>query len=98
MKKQFNKSYLVNITKLLNILVWNSEKTRNNTDLEKNLEAFKSHPSIRNVKEVTSDTKFSFQYVLLPGKTYQTIMELNKNKATSGDIPAKTPKIARSYN
>ena len=50
---------------------------------------------IRQVKEVTSDTKFSFQHVL-PWETYQTIMELNKNKATSGNIPTKTLKtIAR---
>ena len=37
---------------------------------------------------MTSDTKFSFQHVL-PWEMYQTIMELNKNKATSENIPTK---------
>ena len=56
---------------------------------------FESHPIIRHIKKVTSDTKFSFQHVL-PWETYQTIMELNKNKATSRNIPTKTLKtIAR---
>ena len=53
------------------------------------MERFESHPSVRHVKEVTSDTKFSFQRVL-PWETCQTIIELNKNKATSGNIPTKT--------
>ena len=52
---------------------------------------FKSHPSIRHM--VTSDTKFSFQH-LLPWETYQTIMELDTNKRTSGNIPPKTLKLA----
>ena len=43
------------------------------------------------MKTVTSDTKFSFQDVL-PLETYQTIMELNKNKVTRGNIPTKTLK------
>ena len=55
------------------------------------METFESHPSVWYIKVVTSDTKFSFQHVL-PWETYQTIMELNKNKATSGNIPTKTLK------
>ena len=44
---------------------------------------------------VAFDTKISFQHVF-PWETYQTIMELNKNKATKGNIPTKTLKtIAR---
>ena len=43
------------------------------------------------MKKVTSDTKFSFQDVL-PLETYQTIMKLNKNKVTRGNIPTKTLK------
>ena len=44
---------------------------------------------------VRSDTKLSFQHVL-PWETCQTIMELSKNKATSGNVPTKTLKtIAR---
>ena len=39
------------------------KKTRNNTYLEKILETFKSYLSIRPMKKVTFDTKFSFQYV-----------------------------------
>ena len=35
------------------------KKTRNNKDLEKIQETFVSHPSIRYIKKVTSDT-FSF--------------------------------------
>ena len=35
---------------------------------------------------VAFDTKISFQHVF-PWETYQTIMELNKNKATKGNIP-----------
>ena len=51
--------------------------------------------ALRYIKENPSDTKFSFQHVL-PRETYQTIMELNKSKATSGNIPTKTLKtIAR---
>ena len=56
------------------------------------LETFESHPSNRHIKEVTSDSKFSFRHVL-PWETYQTIMELNKNKATSGNIPTITLKM-----
>ena len=79
----------------ITIPAWNPENSRNNTDLEKMLDTFESHPSVRHIKEVTSDTKFRFQHVLL-WETYQTIMELNKNKATSGNIPTKTLKtIAR---
>ena len=55
------------------------------------METFESHPSVRHIKERTSDTKFSFQHVL-PWETYQTIIELNKNKATSGNIPIKALK------
>ena len=83
--------YFVNITKSLNIPAWNSENSRNNTDLEKILETFESHLSVRHIKEVTSDTKFSFQDVF-SWETYQTIMELNKNKAISGNIPTKSSK------
>ena len=52
------------------------------------METFQSHPSVRYTKEVTSDTKFSFQHVL-SWETYQTIIRLIKNKATSGNIPTK---------
>ena len=91
----FFNTYFVNITKSLNILAWNPENSRNNTDLEKISETFESYASVRHIKEVTSDTKFSFQYVL-PWETHQTIMELLKNKATSGNILTKTLKaIAR---
>ena len=83
--------YFVNITKSLNIPAWNSENSRNSTDLEKILETFESHLSVRHIKEVTSDTKFSFQDVF-SWETYQTIMELNKNKAISGNIPTKSSK------
>ena len=75
-------NYFVNITKSLNIPEQNAENYQNNTDLEKTLEMFESHPSVRHIKKVTSDTKFSFQHAL-PWGTYQTIMELNKNKTTS---------------
>ena len=50
-------NYFVNITKSLNIPAWNPENSRNNTDLEKTLEKFKSHPNVRHIKEVTPDTK-----------------------------------------
>ena len=56
------------------------------------METFESHPSLRHLKEVTSDTKFSFQHGL-PWEMYQTIMELNKNKAISGNIPTKALKM-----
>ena len=36
-------NYFVNITKLLNILEWKPEETRNNTDSEKILEGFKNN-------------------------------------------------------
>ena len=53
------------------------------------MERFESHRSVRHVKEVTSDTKSSFQRVLL-WEMGQTITKLNKNKVTSGNIPSKT--------
>ena len=52
---------------------------------------FESHPSVRHVKEVTFDTKFSFEHVV-SWETYQTITELNKNKVTIENIPTKTLK------
>ena len=55
-------TYFVNITKSLNIPAWNPENSRDNTDLEKILETLESHPSVGYIKEVTSDTKFSFQH------------------------------------
>ena len=87
-------NYFVNITKSLNIPAWNLENSPNNTDLEKLLETFESHPSVRHIKEVTSDTKFRFQLVI-PWETFQTIMELSKNKATSGNIAKALKTIAR---
>ena len=53
------------------------------------MERFESHRSVRHVKEVISDTKSSFQRVLL-WEMGQTITKLNKNKVTSGNIPTKT--------
>ena len=67
--------------------MWNPDNSQNNTDLEI-LETFECNLSVRHIKEVTSDTKFSFQHVL-PWETYQTIMELNKNKTASGNTPTK---------
>ena len=88
-------NYFVNITKSLNIPTWNPENSRNSTDLEQILETFESHPSFRHIKEVTSDAKFNFQHVL-SWETYQTIKELNKNKAINGNISTITRKtIAR---
>ena len=59
------------------------------------MERFESHPSVRHVKEVTSESKFRFQRVLA-WETCETLMELNKNKAASGIIPSKTlQRIAR---
>ena len=84
-------NYFVNITKWLNIPAWDPENYRNNTDLGKILEMFESHPSVRHVKEVTFDTKFSFEHVV-SWETYQTITELNKNKITIENIPTKTLK------
>ena len=55
------------------------------------METVEIHPSVRRIKKVTSDTKFSFQDVL-PLETYQTIMELNRRKVTRGNIPTKTLK------
>ena len=52
------------------------------------METFESHPSVRHIKEVTYDTNVSFQHIL-PWETYQTIVELNKSKATRGNIPTK---------
>ena len=52
------------------------------------METFESHPSVRHIKEVTYDTNVSFQHIL-PWETYQTIAELNKSKATRGNIPTK---------
>ena len=75
-------NYFVNITKLLNIPVRNPEYSQNNTNFENTLGTFKSHPSVRHIKEFTSDTKLGFQH-LLPWETYQTIMELHTIKRTS---------------
>ena len=59
------------------------------------MDTFKSHPRVRDIKKVTSDTKFSFQHVL-SWETYQTGMEQSKNKAKTENIPTKTLKtIAR---
>ena len=41
---------------------------------------------------VKSDTKISFQQVL-PQGTFQTILELNKCKVTSGKIPSESLRI-----
>ena len=91
----FNNSLII-ITKALNIPAWNHENSGSNTDLEKILETFEVHPSVRYIKEVSSDTNFRLQHVL-PLETYQTIMELNKNKATNGNIPTKVlRRIARN--
>ena len=91
-------NYFVDITNSLNISAWNSGNSPNDTNSEKILETLESHRRVRHTIEVTSNTKFSFQHVL-PWETYQTIMELNKNKATSGNIPTKTLKtIARDIS
>ena len=84
--------YFTNITKSLKIPEWKPDDQIRNANFESNLEKYESHPSVRDIKEVTSNDKFSFQHVL-PWETYQTIMELDNNKATSGNIPTKTLKI-----
>ena len=82
--------YFISITKSLNISAWNPENSWDNTDLEKFLETFESHPSVRHIKEVTSDLwpLTSDLNMYYHGKH----TKLNKNKATSGNIPTKTLK------
>ena len=53
-------NYFESTTKSLNIPAWNPENSRNNTDLGKIFETFENDPSVRHIKEVTSDTKFTF--------------------------------------
>ena len=74
---QRNVNYFVHVKKLLNILAWNPEKTGNNRNSEKILE-LNFLQKVRHIKEVSSNANFSFQL--------EAIMELNTNKATSGDI------------
>ena len=85
-------NYFVNITKSLNIPAWNPENSWNNTDLDKILETFESHPSFRDIKDVTSDTKFRYH-----GKRAKLLWNLIKNKATSGNILTKTLKTIARY-
>ena len=56
------------------------------------METFETNPSVRQIKELTFDTRFNFQRVL-PWETYQTVMELNKNNAKSGNIATKALKM-----
>ena len=53
-------NYFESTTKSLNISAWNPENSPNNTDLDKIFETFENDPSVRHIKEVTSDTKFTF--------------------------------------
>lgn len=52
--------YYVNITKQLH----NPKKLRNNACSKKVIEAFEIHQRERQIKEVTSDTKFTFWHLL----------------------------------
>ena len=49
-------------------------------------------PSITKINSFSNSEKFQFQHIL-PWDTYQTIMELNKQKSTSGKIPTKVLQI-----
>ena len=84
--------YFTNIKKSLKIPEWKPDDQIRNANFERNSETYESHPSARDIKEVTSNDKFSFKHVL-PWDTYQTIMELDKNKANSGNIPTKALKV-----
>lgn len=62
--------YYVNITKQLNI----PKKLKNNAGSKKVIEVFEIHQRDRQIKEVTSDTKFPFWH-LLSSEMCQIIMQ-----------------------
>lgn len=64
-----------------------TKKAENVTDLGNLLEPFESHLNIRHIKDVMLSLIFNmWKYAM---GVYETIMKLNKNKATNRVTPAK---------
>ena len=84
--------YFTNITKCLKIPEWKPDEQIIRTNSMNSLEFYETHQSVRDIKSFTSNAKFSFRHVL-PWEIYQTILELDDKKSTSGNIPTKALKV-----
>ena len=89
----FNK-YFVNITKDLGIFDW-GDGSFDHLNIFQRISTFDNHPSIQLIKNKYQNT---FKFKFKPVTTEQTITfidEIDCNKSSSGEIPAKIIKMAK---
>ena len=87
-------NYFVNITESPDICKWNANLYSDNTNINQVIDAYGNHQSISNIKAQSFNNDSFALSTILPCETYETIMELDSNKKTSGTIPTKILKLA----
>ena len=88
-------TYFCNITKTLNIPLWEPEVTLYDPDpIKTSINKYSTHPSVLQIKSRQSKChKFDFSYVSNE-TTKSYIMKLDESKKTSGNIPTRVLKLS----
>ena len=86
-------NYFVNITKDLGIIDWGSGSS-GHYNVFRRISSFDNHPSIQMIRDKYQNLSFKFKPVSTD-QILKYIDEIDSNKSTSGDIPAKVFKIAK---
>ena len=87
--------YLCNITKTLNIPLWEPEVTLNDPDpIKPAINKYSTHPSVLKIKSTQiNGCKFDFSYVSNETSRRYS-MKLDESKKTSGNIPTRILKLS----
>ena len=87
-------NYFVNITKDLGIFDW-ADDSSDRSNIFTRMSSFSNHPSIQMIKDKYQNS-FNFKFELVStDQVIKFIDEIDCNKSSSGDIPAKIIKIAK---
>ena len=87
-------NYFVNITKDLGIFDW-AEMSSNRSNIFTRMSSFSNHSSIQMIKDKYQNS-FNFKFKLVStDQVIKFIAEIDCNKISSGDIPAKIIKIEK---
>ena len=87
-------NYFVNITKDLGIFDW-ADDSSDRSNIFTRMSSFSNHPSIQMIKDKYQNS-FNFKFELVStDQVIKFIDEIDFNKSSSGDIPAKIIKIAK---
>ena len=87
-------NHFVNITKDLGIFDW-ADDSSDRSNIFTRMSSFSNHPSIQMIKDKYQNS-FNFKFELVStDQVIKFIDEIDCNKSSSGDIPAKIIKIAK---